>query len=173
MERSADVDILDVLDVHHLFCCNTMQDCLSCVGCQMLNCRLTQREDLPLGHTGQKSSPGRGIGMGSFETPEIPTLPIGPGLMTHAGCGISAVVDTCELHILSHFPLLRRRCQQDSIFMICLTVDHWGRGHGSWDFVSTQPVSTNRVDVLDILNIPDMHHIFRCNDLHSLCHSVP
>ena len=54
----------------------TMQDHLSCVGHQLLNCGLTQREHPPLGcpSSGQKSSPWRGIGMGSSQTPCI--LPV-------------------------------------------------------------------------------------------------
>ena len=131
MERSANVGVLDILseihEMRHLFCCNTMQDHQSCVGCQMLNCGLTQREHLPLGHppSGKKSSSWRGIGMGISKAPDILTLSIGTGLMTHAVCAIGAVADTCKLHILLHFLVARRRCQEDSIFMICLTK---GRG---------------------------------------------
>ena len=54
----------------------------------------------------------------------ILTLPIGAGVMTHMGCGISAVADTHKLHILSHFPVAQDRRWQDSIFVIRLSVDH-------------------------------------------------
>ena len=59
----------------------------------------------------QKSSLWRGVGMGSLQTPDVLTLPISAGLMTHVGCGISAVVDTCKLPILSHFPVGHGRHQ--------------------------------------------------------------